>query len=78
MKINIGGRVVEAEQIDFEPMKEEWNEYSLSDGNVLRLKIIVTSIFRTEEKDPITGFPLYFVQSNNVVTGYMPAPKPQK
>ena len=39
MKIRLpNGREVEAEQVDFEVVREDWNEYKLEDGTVLNLR----------------------------------------
>jgi len=66
------GKVVEATSIDFSTNKEEWNEYSLEDGSVLKFKSIISSIIRTDEFDPTTGDPIYHVRSTNIVSIIVP------
>ena len=67
MKINFQGREVEATDVDFITRKEDFNEYQLSDGKVIRMKTVVTDIFRLEgEKDP-EGNPVYQVKSINIL-----------
>ena len=61
------GRVVDAVKLDFEPLKECWYEYKLSDGSKLKIKLTVTGVFRTEDYDPVTGEPRYVVYSQNTV-----------
>lgn len=61
------GSEVEATNVDFETMKEDWNEYKLEDGTVLRFKTVVSSIIRTENYDPMTGDPVYHVRSTNIL-----------
>lgn len=62
------GKIVEAEDIDFKPIKEDWNVYELEDGRILKIKVVVARVLRTEEKDTFTGEPIYIVRSQNVLT----------
>lgn len=39
------GRTLPVVEVDFEVVREDWNEYTLSDGTKLRVKNIVTRIF---------------------------------
>jgi len=66
------GREIEAMDVDFETVKEDWNEYKLEDGTILKFKTIVSSIVRTEEYDPMTGDPVYHVRSTNVLRVKVP------
>ena len=66
------GREIEAMDVDFETVKEDWNEYKLEDGTILKFKTIVSSIVRTEEYDPMTGDPVYQVRSTNVLRVKVP------
>lgn len=61
------GSEVEAANVDFETKREDWNEYALEDGTVLRFKTVVSSIIRTENYDPMTGDPVYHVRSTNII-----------
>jgi hypothetical protein len=45
--------------VDFKVMKEEWQRYSLSDGSVLRAKLVLTSVYRTQTQTNPIGEPLY-------------------
>lgn len=64
--------------VGFEPVSEPWAEYQLDDGNILRIKIVVTKIIQPEAGQPgpdgkpipaanPDGTPVYFVQSHNVL-----------
>lgn len=66
------GREIEAMDVDFETIKEDWNEYKLEDGTVLKFKTIVSSIIRTEDYDPMTGDPVYHVRSTNILRVKVP------
>lgn len=67
MKVPFQGRQVEATLIDFVTRKEDFNEYQLTDGKVLKIKLVVTQVAKlNEEKDP-NGNPVYNIASTNVV-----------
>lgn len=65
-RISIGDRTIEAEDMDFKGSQEDWNEYQVEDGYTVRIKLVVSSILKTNERDP-QGNPVYVVQSTNVV-----------
>ena len=65
-RINIGDRSIEAEDMDFQSVKEDWSEYQVEDGYSVRIKLVVSSILKTNERDP-QGNPVYIVQSTNIV-----------
>lgn len=47
--------------IGFKPLAEEWNYYSLDDGFVLGIKMVLTKVLKTEQKDN-SGIPIYMIQ----------------
>lgn len=65
-QINIGDRVIEAEDMEFKTGREDWNEYTVEDGFTVRIKLVVSSILKTTERDA-NGNPVYVVQSTNIV-----------
>ena len=67
MKVQYQGRQVEGEPVDFLTRKEDFNEYQLTDGKILKIKMVVTRIIRLEEEKAPDGNPIYFIQSQNVV-----------
>ena len=68
IRINIGGQAVEAEQMSFKAVDEPWAQYKLEDGNVVKLRIVVSNVFKLPNPDPVTGLPQYIVQSSNVMS----------
>ena len=62
------GETINAERMNFKRATEEWNEYSLDDGTLVRIKLVATSIFRWNEPHPTTGEARFTVRSNNVVS----------
>jgi hypothetical protein len=64
--------------VDFKPLREDWSDYSLSDGTVLRVKVVISKVTRLQNPDgnfsvSPTGEPIYFFQSQNVVQVVTPA-----
>ena len=66
-KIKFDGREVDATGIDFQTRKEDWNEYQLMDGTVIKIKLVVGDIFRIENMYDNEDNPVYQVKSTNVV-----------
>lgn len=54
--------------VPFEPMEERWNEYSFSDGTVIRFRVVLTRI--TRKKDALLG--QYDVTSSNLMAVVAP------
>jgi len=58
--------VVSTTHVDFERVGvEKWNVYELSDGSVLRAKLEITGIMRTDKYGP-DGEPLYVVNAQMI------------
>ncbi len=58
-------------EVEFHAKKDEWNEYKLVDGTIIRIKLVTTSVERT----PFFGQdrnPIYFVNSQPVVRVIVP------
>jgi hypothetical protein len=67
MKVPYQGRQVEGKPVDFLTRKEDFNEYQLADGKILRTKLVVTRIIRLEGETSPDGSPVYLIQSQNIV-----------
>lgn len=52
--------------VGFKPLSEEWNYYSVDDGYILGVKLVLTKVMKTNQTDP-AGTPIYVIQSNPVV-----------
>jgi len=59
-------------QLTFTPIKEEWNEYKLEDGQILKVKLILTEVYELEGVDPATGKKNYLIKSTNVIATELP------
>jgi hypothetical protein len=62
------GRDGEGILIPVNASTENWNEYFLDDGSVLRMKVVVTEVMRVEGEYDQNGNPLYFTQSMNILS----------
>jgi hypothetical protein len=47
--------------VGFKPLSEEWNYYSIDDGYVLGVKLVLTKVLKTGQTDP-SGAPIYIIQ----------------
>lgn len=62
---------ITAEDIPFETLKEEWNDYRVEKDIVVSVKPIITVISRTSKYDTNRD-PVYFVQHQEIVKGKVP------
>jgi len=63
----LANKFPEGEPVDFEVVKEEWNEYKLTDGSTLKIKLVLTGVMRlSSQYDPV-GNPVYVISSQNAV-----------
>ena len=76
--ISYRGREVEATDIGFRQVREDWNEYELQDGTTLRMKTVVSDIVRVEGEYDNEGNPIYVVKSGNVLVVKAPDHLKQK
>jgi hypothetical protein len=67
MKVPYQGRQVEGKPVEFLTRNEDFNEYQLTDGTILKIKMVVTRIIKLEEEKAPDGKPIYLIQSQNVV-----------
>jgi hypothetical protein len=68
VKINFGGEEVEATPIEISQAGEQWNQYLLDDGTMIKMKLVATKVLRIDNKYDKEGNPVYFVQSTNVIS----------
>jgi hypothetical protein len=75
VKVKIKDEVVDGEELEFEPLRESWNEYRCEDGTYVRLKVVVSKITRLAKVDS-QGTPMHQVLSTNVLAVTVPT-KPE-
>lgn len=54
--VQAGGEVLKGIELDFEIVKEQWDEYTLLDGGTIRMKTFATRIFRVVNDDGVPQF----------------------
>ena len=59
---------VDADEVSFAILKEDWNRYQLHDGSELRLRLVVSDILRIPNEYDADGNPVYVVKSKNFTT----------
>lgn len=68
VKMNLGGNTVEAEIMTFKPIDEPWSLYKLDDGTTLKVKIVLSDVFKLAQPDPVTGLPQVMIRASQVVS----------
>jgi hypothetical protein len=68
VKVNLGGRQVDACPIDINQTNEYWNQYLLDDGTVVKMKLVATKVLRVDGEFDPEGNPLYVIQSTNITS----------
>ena len=67
-KVPFGNQMVDATPLRFRSAGENWNEYLVDDGSVIRIKLVATDILRVDGQYDQQGNPIYVVKSSNVTT----------
>lgn len=49
-------------------IEEPWSTYKLDDGTIVKIKLIVSDVYKFPQPDPATGLPQFLVTSSNVMT----------
>ena len=68
VKINFNGQQVDAQLVEVTQGGERWNEYLLEDGTIMKVKLVLTNVYRAEGQYDAEGNPIYIVQSTNVLS----------
>lgn len=63
------------EEIECTPFNEDWNIYTTENGVKLKIKLVVSSVKKANGHYDQFGYPLYVVQSANVI---VPTPPKEK
>jgi hypothetical protein len=71
VRIKLGEEWVDGEELDFEPLKEGWNDYRCSDGSYVKTKLVVAKIIKLDKQNA-AGEPIYVVNSSTVVAATPP------
>jgi len=71
IKINVSGEEVEGLELKYKTLKEDWNEYEIEDGTILKFKTVVTRIVRTNKYNKLNE-PIYAINSTNIASPMVP------
>lgn len=75
-KINLGGRTVDAEEIEFQADSEhggeQWSYYTLLDGTSLKVRAVLVNALRIDGVYAPNGDPVYSVNASIVVSSNSP------
>ncbi len=75
------GANASGEELEFKKRREEWSEYELEDGTILKVRTEVVRIVRLRDKWTPEGEPVYVVRSANLLSPSVPPnliKKPEK
>jgi hypothetical protein len=61
------GQMVNAEQLDFKVVNEGFSEYKLSDGKIMKIRVVLAEVYRLDELDDM-GRNNYLIKSTPVVS----------
>ena len=67
MKQVFNNKEIEVTSVDVILSNENWSEYTLSDGNVLRTKDILIAVHKAVDEKTSDGKPLYLVNCQKIV-----------
>jgi len=72
------GQEVEGTVMPFQVGGENFNEYVVEDGTILKIKLVVTEVLRIDGAYDADGNPVYLVASSNVMSASSPEPLRRK
>ena len=65
------GKMHELTEMDFECEKEPWIEYKLADGSIMKLKLVLASVAKSDQFNE-KGEPYYFTQTMTQQRTFVP------
>ena len=68
VKLNIGGKMVDAEKMDFNTLCDAWSSIRLENGTVIKIKVVPSEVYQLPGVDSLTGAPQFLVKSSNVLS----------
>lgn len=68
IKVPPHGQEKEVEMVDVTESREQWSSYYLSDGTELRMKPVMTEVWRVIDEYDQEGNPTYITKSANIIT----------
>jgi hypothetical protein len=72
VKVEFEGQQVDADEVEFKTDKEEWNSYTSEDGATIKLKHVVSTIYKLLDRAKEDGSPVYLVTGTVLITATHP------
>ncbi len=69
--VEFQGKQVKARSIDFESKGENWNQYTLEDGTVLKMKVVLLDVMRLDTYND-AGDPVYQFSAQQITAVQAP------
>ena len=66
--IKFQGRDIEADLINISSSDDDWSDFTLEDGTVIKIKTILTKVLRATTEKTEIGEPLYILQMTQITT----------
>ena len=68
VKLNVDGKSVDAEKMDFNTLCDAWSSIRLEDGTVIKIKVVASEVYKLPGVDSMTGASQFLVKSTNVLS----------
>jgi len=72
-EVEFEGKMVPAEELDFEGQKEPWSVYKLEDGTVFKVKQNLVNIYKLLDRFAPNGDPIYIFKVAGITNADVPA-----
>lgn len=59
---------MEKVEVNYTPFQEDWNVYKLPDGTKIKVKLVISAVFRVKGQFDELGYPMYAISSTNAVS----------
>jgi uncharacterized protein (DUF2126 family) len=66
------GNLVDAIRVEVEHADDPWMIFHLEDGTTLKIRFVLSDVFRLQDKWTPDGDPVYVARSQNVVVALVP------
>lgn len=68
VKTMFEGQMMDAIELEFTAIREDWNVYQVADGSKIKMRVILATVHRIHGKFDRLGNPVYSVGSSNIAS----------